>query len=1086
LFTVAGEQVSFRTRKHLALLIRLALEPGKQFTRDYLADLLWPNAAPPLANHSLAQGLSVIKAKIAREAVLLQRSTVGLAAGWIDVDVTHLASNDVAIDGPFLEAFEIASARPFEDWKDEYRARLIPQLRDSLVRQMDAARRIGDFPTVQRHAERLQDLDPLAEEAIRGIMEARAWASDRSGALKTFARYEARLADELGAKPGADLVRMTDLLRDGRRSPSSRATPGYPPERADRRFEPEILIGREHEFGVLSDAWHSVRQRAPQIVILTGEPGVGKTTLINAFASRCQMEGAVVSRAQAYDAERELPFAVVGELVKQLALQRAIGGADPEALGELTRISSEIIRAFPGVPRPVEWTPELTPLRIADALLKATVAAAADNPMMLIVDDVHAADNASIAIIHTMARKLSNVRALIVLAGRVSELRLSSGADALTSDDTLAGFVSLELEAMSSEAARTLVTRLGKPREQERTDVPVDRILRAARGNPLALELLTREWITHGSTSLLKDIEALDTQPATSVGIPRAIAKVFERESRRLDGVTRGVLDTAAVLGRRLSALDLYAASDISTGAAADALMRLRDQGLLREVRGELEFRNELIRAQAYYAIAAPIRQSLHARVANLLSKREGEGGAPNLETAWHYLRGGSARLATPFGIAGAELALAAGAPAEAQQILEALLAFEHDDRVSRSMQVLLVKALLDRSDASKARPLLEALLRSESLTPRDRADITRLMSNAEFLLAKSPRGLRIATAQIAVEAARQAGEVELVLKALFEYARTCKNIGDDDGMRQTRSETLEIIKSGCELPAAHLTIAYCDYYTNEIRSALASLEHVAQQNGRDLAQLFFIHNGIGSCYANLCEFPKAIDYLRRGLEIAEKVGDDSKTSRVLSNMSHVCTTIGQYGDAIHAGCRSIELGKRNMNQPELVTAYVNVGDAYLLTGDTARAAECLERAKDWIGSHDDWYMTVTFLYESASRALATGNVPLALSVTREIDRITGGSHQLHVQGGLTAKLDVLRAFHDKGPESAWRVAVERKTFYDRRVPNYYLDALAACAWIERTCTGSYSSKTTEELRVFELWGATGKKALLQAQGFLT
>ena len=127
LFTAAGEQVSFRTRKHLALLIRLALEPGKQFTRDYLADLLWPNAAPQLANHSLAQGLSVIKAKIAREAVVLQRATVGLAAGWIDVDVTHLGSNDVEINGPFLDAFEIASARPFEDWKDEYRARLIPQ-----------------------------------------------------------------------------------------------------------------------------------------------------------------------------------------------------------------------------------------------------------------------------------------------------------------------------------------------------------------------------------------------------------------------------------------------------------------------------------------------------------------------------------------------------------------------------------------------------------------------------------------------------------------------------------------------------------------------------------------------------------------------------------------------------------------------------------------------------------------------------------------------------------------------------------------------------------------------------------------------
>ena len=59
-------------------------------------------------------------------------------------------------------------------------------------------------------------------------MEARAWAGDRSNALKAFARYEAQLAEELGAKPGADLVRMADLLRDGRRSTSWPVAPGAP------------------------------------------------------------------------------------------------------------------------------------------------------------------------------------------------------------------------------------------------------------------------------------------------------------------------------------------------------------------------------------------------------------------------------------------------------------------------------------------------------------------------------------------------------------------------------------------------------------------------------------------------------------------------------------------------------------------------------------------------------------------------------------------------------------------------------------------------------------------------------------------
>ena len=209
--------------------MRLALEPGKRFTRDYLTDLLWPTAAPRLANHSLAQGLSVIKAKVARDAILIQRAGVALAPGWVDVDVHHLAGGDVDVAGPFLDGFDIPAARPFEDWKDESRGSLLPQVRDCLVHQMDAARRIGDFATVEHRAARLAELDPLAEEAIRGIMEARAWAGDRSNALKLFARYEAQLAEELGAKPGADLARMADLLREGRRSGPRPAAVGEQP-----------------------------------------------------------------------------------------------------------------------------------------------------------------------------------------------------------------------------------------------------------------------------------------------------------------------------------------------------------------------------------------------------------------------------------------------------------------------------------------------------------------------------------------------------------------------------------------------------------------------------------------------------------------------------------------------------------------------------------------------------------------------------------------------------------------------------------------------------------------------------------------
>src|SRR5437879_9267733 len=172
-------------------------------------------------------------------------------------------------------------------------------------------------------------------------------------------------------------------------------------------------------------------------MVVTGDPGVGKPPLTNAFVSTCQMEGAVVARAQAYDAERELPFAILAELIKQLTLQRTIGGADPEALSELSRVSPEIFNVFPGVPKPAEWAAEVIPLRLADAFLKAVEAATDEGPLVLVVDDIHAADNASAAILHMVARKLPRTRLLLILTGRTNELRTAAAPSALVSDTTV-------------------------------------------------------------------------------------------------------------------------------------------------------------------------------------------------------------------------------------------------------------------------------------------------------------------------------------------------------------------------------------------------------------------------------------------------------------------------------------------------------------------------------------------------------------------------------------------------------------------------------------------------------------------------
>src|SRR5260370_1938231 len=124
---------------------------------------------------------------------MIQRATVALAAGAVDVDIHQVGTESLEVRGRFLEGFDVPGAREFEQWKDEWYARLAPKIRDTLVRQMDAGRRIGDFETVERRAQVLIDLAPTSKAAVAGLMEPRPFVAARSNPLKAFARDTALL-----------------------------------------------------------------------------------------------------------------------------------------------------------------------------------------------------------------------------------------------------------------------------------------------------------------------------------------------------------------------------------------------------------------------------------------------------------------------------------------------------------------------------------------------------------------------------------------------------------------------------------------------------------------------------------------------------------------------------------------------------------------------------------------------------------------------------------------------------------------------------------------------------------------------------
>ncbi|MFL5511165.1 MAG: AAA family ATPase, partial [Gemmatimonadales bacterium] len=354
LFTAAGEPVRFRTRKHLALLVYLAVEQRTQ-RRDRVAELLWPRASANEARHSLATALSVLRPRVGIDALETSRDQVRLMPGRVTLDLERLRAGDVLgteVTGPlevaaFLDGFDINDSAEFTHWKDQQQARLLPIIKDAMLVLIDRCRRTGDTRQIEQVADRMLALDELSEEAIRAKMEARAFAGDRLTALEIFEAWKKKLAEELQAVP-SDLVEgiAVRLRRRGWERTTLANIPNVPTDQwRDRPF-----IGRSAEYRALYEQWEAVQKGLPGHVLILGDSGVGKTTLVQRLTTAAGLQGAAISRVQCYDLEREIPYSTLSTLIIGLASRPSVSATSPEALAELSRTVPRLRSRFPHLP----------------------------------------------------------------------------------------------------------------------------------------------------------------------------------------------------------------------------------------------------------------------------------------------------------------------------------------------------------------------------------------------------------------------------------------------------------------------------------------------------------------------------------------------------------------------------------------------------------------------------------------------------------------------------------------------------------------------------------------------------------------
>lgn len=374
------------------------------------------------------------------------------------------------------------------------------------------------------------------------------------------------------------------------------------------------LVGRRSEIDAFDAALSGLEQGEPRAVELLGPAGIGKSRLLAELAARAEARGHVVLAGSGAELEQDLPFWVFVD-----ALDDYVEGLDPRRLERMgDDVRAELGQVLPSLAADAAASDAAIHerYRVHRAMRELLEQLAATRPLVLVLDDLHWADAASVDLLLALLHRPPAAGVLLAVAARPRQLapRL---ATALERAHRAGDLTALELGALTAQEARALV------------GAEADRLYADSGGNPFYLEQLARAPGAAGG----EDLSLADGQ------VPPMVVAALADELALLDAQVRRVLDGAAVAGDPFE-IDLAAiAADLPEPAVLEALDELVRLEFVRatDLPRRFRFRHPIVRRALYEATPGGWRIGAHARVTDALAAR----GAPATARAHHVERSG-------------------------------------------------------------------------------------------------------------------------------------------------------------------------------------------------------------------------------------------------------------------------------------------------------------------------------------------------------------------------------------------------------------------------------------------------------------
>ena len=757
----------------------------------------------------------------------------------------------------------------------------------------------------------------------------------------------------------------------------------------------EQLVGRVEELACLERALGDLDDGKGRVVALSGEPGIGKTRLLSEVRRRADERGYLALSGRAAEFERDLPFGVLVDALDEYLA--SFGGRRLRQLGP--ELGAELAQIFPSLS---ELASERAPVlqderyRAHRAVRELLERLAAPKPVVLLLDDLHWSDPASLELIAALLRRppQAAVLAALALRPRQAPTRLSAAIDDAAG---VASLERLELGPLSPEEAGRL---LG---EQVR-GAHLGALLAESGGNPFYLEELARaerggEPATEDGAPGERAREAVEAVAAAE--LPRAVATAVADEIGALSAAARKLLDAAAVAGDPFEPEVAAAAAEISEAEALGCIDELLRHDVVRqtEVPRRFRFRHPLLRRAVYQAAPGGWRLGAHERVARALEAR----GAAATTRAHHVEQ--SARPGDPVAIGllreAGEVAKAR-APASAARWLEAALRLLPEastdaerapgagERVELLTTLAPVLAAVGRLAESRATLLeLLALVPPDDVTQRVR--LTAECAGVEHLLGlhrKARDRLEAALDELPDRASPEAVALMLEL-AMDGFYRM-----DYERMHEVGAQALEGAGRLDDRPltaAANAILASGAAMagrTPDAQSrASAAASDVDALPDSELADRLEAAAQLGWTEFYLERYKASIAHLERGIAVSRATGQGQRLPVMTEALACSLFMRGRLAEAAELQDNALEAARLSANPQRLSWALFNRAWTARLAGDLELALSAGEESAQLAQELDD----------SIVSALARAVLAVILI---ETDEVTRGVEELLAAAG--------------------------------------------------------------------------------------